>query len=642
MGTQDFLGASSVLSRIMAKPKHGQWKNYTTLDISQPSFPTNHRRHKHPYLRHSEQQRRRLSGSSPSSTHCPSPALLSALAVIAATPAVAGSPLPVQTTPPSFLCPFIERDNIDLNSETPTTIPPNPDIQAQTVPAPPKPTPTPPAQLVKRLLIADKYVQGPDNIWRRTDVWTLYGSTCCSSTDVPSVNDVQVQPSSSTPTTMPTATPTPVELDASVLPAGWKAPSSTGSNTETTIILALAIVIAGSICIFMVGCIIWRKRKKTNKDIERKIGKKLRPDDASEFGVREKEANEKMRIWARATARWKANVRHSARRRRKRHITSKLSRPSSPALSDSREIPADDLSTVSTQGRFPHAEVDVPISETALPNDSDEPVIADQSPVLPNPIASPRTSSPPAYRSPVMQRHPHHPTSDSNSTRSRHSSLLFEQVNCPSIVDDEPIPYVPPRGGHVATDDKAHLARIRELASSPPEMVSAESATTIQAVSAPAWHEVLDELDDFESGAVPAPAFPSRNFGLPPSFPPLPSKGYIPSGYFDANSFCYDADDGIAVLGPDVGPSAPPFDAHPSAPPISDLDLAPSAPSLDNENGLLQDWDRSTSYVSASESSDATAAAATRSSISDYVSASSLPSRRGSVTRDGILPVYHP
>ncbi|KIK99486.1 hypothetical protein PAXRUDRAFT_132007 [Paxillus rubicundulus Ve08.2h10] len=631
-----------------AKPKHGQLKS-NILDIFQPSFPTNHRRHNHPYLRRSKQQEhRRPSGSSLSSTHCPSPAVLSALAVIAATPAVAGSPLPVQTTPPSFLCPFIERDNIDLSSESSTTTPPN--FVIQSIPTPPKPTPTPPAQLIKRLLIADKYVQGPDNSWRRTDEWTLYGSTCCSSTNVPSVDDVQAQPSFSSQTTMPTVTPTPVELDASVLPAGWKAPTSTSSNTESTIILALAIAIAGSICIFMVGCIIWRKRKKSNKDIERKIGKKLRPDDASEVGVSEKEATEKMRIWARATARWKANARHSARRRRKRYIASKLSRPPSPVLSDSREMPADDLSAISPQGCFSRVEVDVPMSETTLPSNTDEPVIADQSPVLPKPTTSPRTSSPPAYRSQVMQRHPHHSTSDSNSRRSRDSSLLFEQANCPSIVDDEPIPYVLPRGGHVATDDKAHLARIRELASSPPEMASSppemlgvESATTVREVSAPAWHDLPE--DDFESGVVPAPAFPFRDFGLPPSFPPLPFKGCIPSGYFDTSFFGYGADDGIPVLGRDVGPSAPPFDAHPSAPPISDLDLAPSAPSLEDENGLFQAWDRRTSYAPASDSSDATAAATARSSISESVTPSgsvSLACGRGSVTKDGILPLYHP
>ncbi|KAF9225575.1 hypothetical protein BS17DRAFT_778777 [Gyrodon lividus] len=645
MGTQDFLGVSSVFSRLMAKPKHGQCQNTCTLDIFKQSSPTNHRCYNYPYLRRSRQQRRRPSGSSSSSIHCPSPAVLSALAVIAATPAVAGTPLPIQTAPPSFLCPFIERDNIDPSSETPVTIPPPPP------PPPPPATPAPtPVQHSKRLLVADKYVQGPDNQWRKTDVWTLYGSTCCSSTNVPSVDDVQAQPSPSSQITMTSVTPTPIELDASMLPAGWKSPSSTSSNTESTIILSLAIVIAGSICIFMVGCIIWRRRKKSTKDIEHKVGKKLRPDDASELGDMEKDARGKMRIWAKATARWKANIRHSARRRRKRHIiSSKLSRSPSPALSDSQEVSADVPFAASPRRWFTGEEADSARFETMLPNDDNTPTIAEQSPVEPIPITFPRTSSPPAYRSPVMQRPPHcQAASDLNATRSRHSSLLFEQVNYPVTMEDEPIPYMPPSSGHVATDDKAHLARIQQLASAPPEMVGKACANTMRAVSAPEWHEALDELDDLvvESGVISAPAFPFHDFALPPSFPPLPTKGDVPSGYFDANLFCYGEDDGIPVLGLDAGPSASLFDAHPSAPPIGDLDLDPSAPSLEDEDEPFHDWDRSTSYVSnapGSESSDAPAAAATTSMCVSSTSGSvSLASRRGSVTRDGMLPLYHP
>ncbi|KAF9245890.1 hypothetical protein BU15DRAFT_40791 [Melanogaster broomeanus] len=625
----------------MAKPKHGQSATHTF----QPSSQTSRRHQQRPYLRHTKQHRRRTSRSSSSSTHCPSPAVLSALAVIAATPVVAGTPLPVQTTPPSFLCPFIERDTIDLTLETPIAH----GVSSSTPPSSLPPTPIP--QSINRRL-ADKYVQGPDGGWRKTDAWTLYGSTCCSGTSDAGVNGTQSQ--SGSQTTMAGVTPTPVELDASVLPAGWKSTSPSSSNTGSTTILVIAVVLAGSICVFILGCIIWRKRKKSSKDIEHKVGNK--PRHSSDISEREKDARGKMRIWAKATARWKNNVRQAARRRRKRHsVSPRFSHPPSPVLHDSRSLLVDAPSDAASPPEwFAHQEADTATSEMALPNDTDTSTIAEQSPVLPNVTAPPGTSSPPAYRSPVMQRSTHsHATLDSTSTRSHHGSLLFEEVNYSSAVEDEPIPYVPPRGGHVATDDKAHLARIQELASSPPEVVGATRAGSrpTQVVSAPELDEVLDELDDFgvEACAVPVPAsFATRSLGLPPSFPPLPSKGDVPSGYFDGNPFCYGEEDGIPVLDPDAEPSAPPFDASPSAPPISDFDLDPSAPSLEDENTAFQDWDRNSSYapeVSATASSDATPATARRSSISlsmSPTSCASLSSRRASVTRDGMLPLYHP
>ncbi|KIJ65072.1 hypothetical protein HYDPIDRAFT_110972 [Hydnomerulius pinastri MD-312] len=646
----------------MAKPKHGQLNNHSnspSLYTFQPSsLPSTDRHNPHPYLRRTRQQRRRLNGSSSSSpsrtsspsTLCPSPAVLSALALIAAAPAVvAGSPLPLQTAPPSFLCPFIERDNIELIAETTATIPPHVGIQSSPTPSATTSTSSKPT---KRRQVADKYVQGPDNRWRKTDVWTLYGSTCCSSTALPSVDDAQGRPSSSSQIPMPTVTLSPAELDASVLPAGWKDQTTTSSTTESTIILALAISLAVFICVFMVGCIFWRKRKKpiNKEDLELKIRYKVRSDDASEDGEREKEVRGKMRIWAKATARWKANVRHSARRRRKRHISSKPSRSPSPTLSDNQEVSLDIPSIVSSRRSLASEEAARPFRSTLSDNDN-TPTITEQSPILPNPTTPPRASLPPAYRSPVMQRHPRsHVPSDSNSTRSRPGTLLFEQDSYPSNAEDEPIPYVPPSTGHVATDDKSRLAQIHEMASSPPEAETGGSRSAVQEVSAPEWHEVPDEIDDFdvELGAVPRPGpLPFHDFDLPPSFPPLPSKADVPSGYFDGNPFSYGEDD-ISALGADVGPSAPPFEASPSAPPISDLDLEPSAPSLEDQDNVFQDWESRTSYtfgVPAREDTDSASATSIRPPMSmsaSSTSIASLPAMRGSASGDGILPLYRP
>lgn len=74
----------------------------------------------------------------------PSQALLSALALI---PTVAGTPI-YPSHPPAFLCPCIER-----GLPTPTLGPRQCDF------------------------VADRYVQGSDSLWRKTDSWTLYGST---------------------------------------------------------------------------------------------------------------------------------------------------------------------------------------------------------------------------------------------------------------------------------------------------------------------------------------------------------------------------------------------------------------------------------------------------------------------------------
>ena len=107
----------------MAKPKHARLNNVV--------------RHPHPHP-----------------PRFPSPAVLSALALIAATPTVvAASPLP--THPPAFLCPFIERDLIPQTSPTATSAP----------------------QPSQCSVVADRYVQGTDSLWRKTSAWTLYGST---------------------------------------------------------------------------------------------------------------------------------------------------------------------------------------------------------------------------------------------------------------------------------------------------------------------------------------------------------------------------------------------------------------------------------------------------------------------------------
>lgn len=146
----------------MAKPKHGRWNG-----SSRQSSPSSDLHPDHP---HRHPREHAFSRSLPRS---PSPAILAALAIIATTsPVVAGSPVPLPTPPPTFLCPFIERDNIDPSSDIFITPPPTATPSSSTS------SPTPTLQpLAKRLVIADRYVEDSDGLWQKTNQWTLYGST---------------------------------------------------------------------------------------------------------------------------------------------------------------------------------------------------------------------------------------------------------------------------------------------------------------------------------------------------------------------------------------------------------------------------------------------------------------------------------
>ena len=555
----------------------------------------------------------------------PSPAILSALAVFATHPVVAGSPLPPPSPPPPFLCPFIERDSIPA-----TSIPPSS-----------------PAPLPQCGALADRYVQGTDGLWKKTETWALYGSTVsvilrlirrdtlntlfqCYSTSTSSTSPVP----SSSQSSNPTFSASLVEFDTSVLPAGWDGGASHSSNVGSTTILALATALAGSICVFIIGCVIWRRRKKKARDIERKLGHRPGAHDNSQDNGQEKDPRGKMRIWAKASARWKANVRQSARRRRKRPtVSSVVNRPLHPAFSDS---PQPSVAAPSTPSR--RASI---ASEEPHPSRSE--ALTDPPAVLHDP--RPRSLSPPTYGATFIPRCSHlslnsaapHPS----STPPPSSPHLAQTSNRPSFVEDEPLPYIPPSDGHVATDDKSQLEHIRGLASSPPTVVDAAGASTIQSVSAPELHEVEDDLEglDIDLSEVPVSC---HDFGFPPSFPPPPSRADIPLpfGYLDDHPLRYGERDDILVSVPAPGSSGPLPGASPAVLPIDDLGLEPSAPPLGAEDELFEDWDDASSYIPEVPTS-ADPACTIESSISS-ASRTSLPSTRQSTSRDSILPRYHP
>ena len=587
----------------MAKPKHGRCNSPISL-------------HDHP---HAPPYR------------FPSPAILSALAVIATAQPVAGGPLP--TPPPTFLCPFIERDTSPGSSASTPTL---------------SPTPTPsPSQCG---VVADRYVQDSDNSWQKAETWSLYGSTVsviptshpslrsqhvfsqCSGSSTASTSAVQPPPSSS-PSPIPTSTPSTVVFDTSVLPAGWNS-GSTLSSTASTTILALAIVLAGSICVFIIGCLIWRRRKKRTRDIERKLGHKGGTHDDSQDNRREKDARGKMRMWAKASARWKSNIRQSARRRRKRPMVSSIdNRPLSPTISDSPQLSVVAPSTPSRRGSIASEEPDSPRPEAvSCLND-----------IVTEPPDPPRSASPPTYGASFVPPFSRLPPSSAVSDPSSTPPHSTQRGNPPSFIEDEPLPYIPRSDGHVATDDKSQLAHIRELASSPPTIVDAD-ASTMQPVSAPELHEVENNLDDLDIDPSEVPA-PFHDFGLLPS---PPSKADLPSpfDYLGDHPLRY-GEDGILVSLPVPESLGPSLGASPSAPPIDDPGLEPSAPSFEGEDELFQDWDGASSHVPEATSADldSTFARTIESSISSTISSASRASFSSigeSAARDGTLPRYHP
>lgn len=437
---------------------------------------------------------------------------------------------------------------------------------------------------------------------------------------------------------MPTSTSTTASFDTSALPAGWDTATNSSSTTESTIILALAIVLAGSICVFMIGCLIWRKRKKRTRDIERKLRHKHSPDHDSQDNVREKDIRGKMRMWAKASARWKSNIRQSARRRRKRPVgSSMVNRPLSPAFCDS-QLSVVTPSAPSRRGSFVAGEVDSSRPEPILCLESEPPD------VQPDP---PQSASPPTYGASLVPRFPHLSPSSAASHSSSTPPHSPQHSNRPPLTEEEPLPYIPRSDGHVATDDKAQLARIRDLASSPPMIVDAASPSTLQSVSAPEWHEVEGDMEDLgvDLGQVP---MSSQTFGSPPSFPPPPSQADISFGYLDDLPLRYGEGDDIPVPLSFPVSSGSSFRASPSAPPIDYSDLEPSAPSLGGDDDLFQDWDGTSSCipeVSTEVDQDSAPANVTELPIPPTASSTShtsFPPTRESAARDSILPQYHP
>lgn len=138
--------------------------------------------------------------------------------------------------------------------------------------------------------------------------------------------------------------------------------------------------------------------------------------------------------------------------------------------------------------------------------------------------------------------------------------------------------------GHVATDDKATLARRAAMASAPPD-------PDIRA-SLPHHSPRAPELEDDDEipadvlalssapSSDPIPPYPS----LHPDLPPPPSMGKMAASRYEQYAFSLEQAADVVGVEPEIGPSAPPFEeAQSQAGTTTTLVVVPSAPPVDEE-----------------------------------------------------------
>jgi hypothetical protein len=310
----------------------------------------------------------------------------------------------------------------------------------------------------------------------------------------------------------------------------------------------------------------------------------------------EKEAKVKQKIWARATARWKANIRYSARQRRGKRIASttrmsQAQQPSSLYQTPDRSLPSTPPVLSRALSRRSSMEslyaTSSPIEATTDPPlslEQEEPPPHSSASPIPSP--SPRASSPPAYQQPLRSiSEGLSVIGTGQSPATQHHKCARCDSHCLHTSGDSGT-CLPLLHAHVATDDKTLLARLAQLASSPPTDSSdpSEVESSNPEVSAPFWQD--EELDDFTEHSsdpvrshISSANHPSRASSSAPLFPSPPSKGKMAAPAF--YDYPYTFED--MTLEPDLGPAAPPFEAGPSAPPVDDIDLTPSAPPMEDD-----------------------------------------------------------
>jgi len=361
----------------------------------------------------------------------------------------------------------------------------------------------------------------------------------------------------------------------------------------------MSLVLAFFICFFIVGCLFCRKgsrKGRRHKDIEAKAKRRLdtNADEDNRESVAEKEMKAKQKLWARATARWRANAHYSARQRRGKRPLSRSSHAHQPTLSinNSRSTLARVDSLPSSAISSPRAStVSIPDQLCDVPDIVVTPTLPSQDPVaLPSIPQDLTPTSPPAYQhggpNPTIIVSTSSILSDcsgpSSFDRSRRPSQASSNPPLSLLSDAENSgisPLTPLHVAHVATDDKSLLARLADLASAPPpeDYANSTGISDTTQVSAPVWHD-----EDMESNQPNAISTDASICSFSPMFPPPPSKEQLAAAEFYNYPFAFDE---MEPTNLDSEPSAPPFEEDSSL--TLEVDLVPSAPSLlDNDHPI--------------------------------------------------------
>lgn len=269
------------------------------------------------------------------------------------------------------------------------------------------------------------------------------------------------------------------------LPPGWE-PKTEHYNHEgrTTLILAMSLVLAFLICILIIACLFWRKSlrrryRDRDRDLEgkgkgkgRRRNRELSAEEARQTET-EKESKVKQKLWARATARWKDNARYTARQRRgKRTSIRSRGARSSTSLDNPRDGLTSGRSSPSPSSSLPPSrsqsrrnstaslQHDPSMNASPSPREHAVPTISISPPAHPH-------ASPPAYRQKALNAtdssegmYPDDGPSHFIRSRDPSCAASCSQSDCGEASSNH--------AAHVATDDKALLARLADLASHPP------------------------------------------------------------------------------------------------------------------------------------------------------------------------------
>ena len=421
------------------------------------------------------------------------------------------------------------------------------------------------------------------------------------------------------------------------LPPGWT-DRSAEKDTTTRYILILALVLAITISFLIFGCVAWRrKRRGSNKDLERKLRKHHIIDDDSDSEINEKirARVQHRKLLAKATARWRPNVKIVARRRRKKATVDSSSNAPSELPERTDPSPADasmSSDTLTLNSSLDDVRVtptsfspSTPSLNSSVP-DGETPHAEGPEPCSDDPSHERDSLEPPDYRDDGANRDVQLVGVDrsvrlgSSGDVSLVDGTHTAQLAHPPLTAGDKLPRV--ATAHIATDDKTLLARMANMVSSPPgeDLFVAEGPSHETTVPCGPSVPVIEELEAIPAAelgtsgsgvrkgpevvwsnnlspstssrhpmlSVPVPTYSREPSPPPPLFPAPPSKAQLAAPHFYEYPSAFESDvlDSAAT---ELQPSAPIFE-YPSAPEDDlhpQLDAVPCAPPLIDEEDEL-------------------------------------------------------